>query len=143
MDALLQDLRYGLRILIKSPGPSIVAILTLALGIGATTTIFSVVSSVLLKSLPFKQPNRLVIVWETNSKNRTTTLPISSADFVDWKDKTRSFEQLAAWRFQYFNLSGKEEPERVQGLTVSSSFLPLLGAELQSGRTFLPEEEQP
>ena len=126
----------------KNPGFAAVATLTLALGIGANTAIFGVVNSVLLKPLPFKEPKRLVIIWETSLKNRATTSPISSADFIDWKDQTRVFEQIAAWRFLYFNLSGEDEPERVQGLTVSASFLPLLGAQVQAGRTFLPEEEQ-
>jgi len=124
--------------------PSFVAVvtLTLALGIGANTAIFSVVNSVLLKPLPFKDPNRLVIIWENDTKNRATNSPVSLSDFVDWKDQTGAFEQIAAWRFLYFNLSGRDEPERVQGLTVSASFLPLLGAQVQLGRTFLPEEEQ-
>jgi putative ABC transport system permease protein len=137
-----QDARHGARMLRKSPGFAAVATLTLALGIGANTAIFSVVNSVLLKPLPFKEPNRLVIIWETNLKNRATTSPISSADFIEWKDQTGVFEQISPWRFLYFNLSGKDEPERVQGLTVSASFLPLLGAQVQRGRTFLPEEEQ-
>jgi len=124
--------------------PSFVAVvtLTLALVIGANTAIFSVVNSVLLKPLPFKDPNRLVIIWENDTKNRATNSPVSLSDFVDWKDQTGAFEQIAAWRFLYFNLSGRDEPERVQGLTVSASFLPLLGAQVQLGRTFLPEEEQ-
>lgn len=126
----------------KNPGFAAVVTLTLALGIGANTAIFSVVNSVLLKPLPFKDPNRLVLIWETDTKNRAATSVICSLDFIDWKDQTRVFEQIAAWRFLYFNLSGRDEPERVQGLTVSASFLPLLGAQVQLGRTFLPEEEQ-
>jgi putative ABC transport system permease protein len=137
-----QDVCHGARMLRGNPGFAAMATLTLALGIGANTAIFSVVNSVLLKPLPFKEPKRLVIIWETSLKNRATTSPISSADFIDWKDQTRAFEQIAAWRFLYFNLSGRGEPERVQGLTVSASFLPLLGAQVQAGRIFLPEEEQ-
>src|SRR4029077_276205 len=115
----------------KNPGYAAVIILTLALGIGANTAIFSVVNSVLLKPLPFKDPNRLVIIWETDTKNRATNSPASSSDFIDWEDQTRAFEEIAPWRFLYFNLTGKDEPERVQGLTVSASFLPLLGAQVQ------------
>lgn len=70
------------------------------------------------------------------------TSPVSSSDFIDWKDQTQAFEQIAAWRFLYFNLSGGDEPERVQGLTDSASFLPLLGAQVRLGRTFLPEEQE-
>src|SRR6516165_9739800 len=137
-----QDAYRGARMLRRNLGFAATATLTLALGIGANTTIFSVVNSVLLKPLPFKDPKRLAIIWETSLKNRATFSPVSSADFIDWKDQTRVFEQIAAWRFLYFNLSGRDQPERIQGLTVSASFLPLLGAQIQPGRIFLPEEEQ-
>lgn len=142
LETLWQDTRCGARMLRKNPGFAVVVILTLALGIGANTAIFSVINTVLLKPLPFKDPARLVFIWETDLKNRATKSPISSADFLDWKDQTWVFEQIAAWRFLYSNLSGRDQPERVQGLTVSASFLPLLGAPVQLGRTFLPEEEQ-
>jgi putative ABC transport system permease protein len=142
VEAFWRDTRYGARMLRKNPGYATAIILTLALGIGANTAIFSVVNSVLLKPLPFKDPNQLVIIWDTDTKNRATNSPVSLSDFIDWKNQTRVFEQIAAWRFLYFNLSGRDEPERVQGLTVSPSFLPLLGAQVQLGRTFLPEEDK-
>lgn len=82
----------------KNPGFAAVVALTLALGIGANTAIFSVVNSVLLKPLPFKDPNRLVLIWETDKKNRAATSVICSLDFIDWKDQTRVFQQIAAWR---------------------------------------------
>jgi MacB-like periplasmic core domain len=133
LETFWRHARYGARLLRRNPSYAAVIILTLALGIGANTAIFSVVNSVLLKPLPFKDPNRLVIIWETDTKNRATNSPVSSSDFIDWKDQTRLFEEIAAWRFLYFNLTGKDEPERVQGLTVSPSFLPLLGAQVQLG----------
>jgi putative ABC transport system permease protein len=136
LETVWQDACHGARMLRRKPGFAAAATLTLALGIGANTAIFSVVNSMLLKPLPFKDSKRLAIIWETSLKNRATVSPISSADFIDWKDQTRVFEQLAAWRFLYFNLSGRDQPERVQGLTVSASFLPLLGAQVQAGRTF-------
>jgi putative ABC transport system permease protein len=142
LETFWRDARYGARMLRSNPSYAAVIILTLALGIGANTAIFSVVNSVLLKPLPFKDPNRLIIIWETDTKNRGTNSLVSSSDFIDWKDQTRVFEQIAAWRFLYLNLTGRDEPERVQGLTVSASFLPLLGAQVQLGRAFLPEEEQ-
>jgi putative ABC transport system permease protein len=142
LETFWQDARYGAWMLRRNPSYAAVIILTLALGIGANTAIFSVVNSILLKPLPFKDPNRLVIIWETDTKNRATNSPVSSSDFIDWKDQTRLFEEIAAWRFLYFNLTGRDEPERVQGLTASASFLPLLGAQVQLGRIFLPEEEQ-
>jgi putative ABC transport system permease protein len=141
-ESLMQDIRYGLRMLGKGPGFTSVAVLTLALGIGANTAIFSVVNAILLSELPFKDAHRLVAIREIDTKSRATISPISSADFMDWKEQTHVFEQIAAWRFLYFNLAGRDEPERVQGLTVSASFLPLLGAQAQLGRVFLSEEEQ-
>jgi putative ABC transport system permease protein len=142
VETFWRDVRYGLRTLGRSPGFAVAATLTLAIGISANTAIFSVVDAVLLKPLPFTEANRLVFIWESKVKDRAATSPISSADFVDWKDQAKAFEQFAAWRFLYFNLSGRDEPERVQGLTTSASFLSLLGAQLQAGRAFLAEEEQ-
>src|SRR5246127_1624796 len=108
LETLWRDARHAARMLRKNPSYATVIILTLALGIGANTAIFSVVNSVLLKPLPFKDPNRLVIIWEIDTKNRASNSPVSSSDFIDWKDQTRVLEQIAAWRFLYFNLSGRD-----------------------------------
>ena len=108
----LQDLRYGVRMLLKSPGFSVTAILTLALGIGANTAIFSVINSALLKPLPFKDSHQLVIIGETDLRKGITFTHVSSANFVEWKDQASVFDQVAGWRFQYFNLTGRDEPER-------------------------------
>jgi hypothetical protein len=118
LETFWQDARYGARMLRRNPSYAVMIILTLALGIGANTAVFSVVNSVLLKPSPFKDPNRLVIIWETDNKNRATNSSVSSSDFIDWKDQTQLFEEIAAWRFLYFNMTGRDEPERVQGLTV-------------------------
>jgi hypothetical protein len=124
----------------KNPGFAAVVTLTLALGIGANTAIFSVFNSVLLKPLPFREPNRLVIIWETVTKSRVTTSPVSSSDFLDWKDQTQVFEQIAAWRFLYFNLSGRESGEVLRlvlrqgmGLTLAGLFIGLFAALAAAG----------
>ena len=111
-----QDARHGTRMLRRNPGFAAAATLTLALGIGANTAIFSIVNSMLLKPLPFKDPKSLAIIWETSLRNRATISPVSSADFIDWKGQTRVFEQIAAWRFLYFNLSGRDQPSVFRGL---------------------------
>ncbi len=140
MKALLQDLRYGLRMLAKNPGFTAVAVLTLALGIGANTAIFSVVNGVLLNPLPFSDPDRLVALY-----SRTPDSPrwsISYPNFLDWVRDNRSFSDLAAYRAYDFNLTGMGEPERVPAEMVSASFLPLLGVKTVIGRTFRPVEDQ-
>jgi hypothetical protein len=142
LEAFWQDACHGARMLRRHPGFAAAATLTLALGIGANTTIFSVVNSVLLRPLPFKDPKRLAIIWETRLNNGATISPIFLRGLHRLEGADRVFEQLAAWRFLYFNLSGRDQPERVQGLTVSASFLPLLRAQVQAGRIFSPEEEQ-
>jgi predicted permease len=140
---LWQDLRYGLRVLWKNPGFTVVAVLALALGIGANSAIFSVVNTVLLRPLPYRDPERLVMVWEDRSKQgypRDTPAP---ANFIDWRDQNQVFEGMAAIASQSFNLTGAGEPERIDGKRVSASLFPLMGVEPLVGRTFTPEEDQP
>ncbi|PYS71578.1 MAG: hypothetical protein DMF69_09830 [Acidobacteria bacterium] len=142
METLLKDIRYAIRGLRKRPGFTFVAIITLALGIGANTAIFSVVNAVLLKPLAFKDPNRLVIVWEDAAFAgfpRNTPAP---ANYFDWKSQNRSFEDMAATASTSFNLIGDGEPERVAAHQVSANFFPLLGVQPLLGRTFLPEEDR-
>ncbi len=139
VESLLQDLRYGLRTLRKSPGFTIVAVLTLALGIGANTAIFSVVQSVLLAPLPYPQSDRLVMVWESN---RFPKVSISYPNFLDWRRSARSFEMMAAARWQGYDLTGSETPEHLDGRQISSEFFSTLGVKLAAGREFSSEEEQ-
>ncbi len=139
MDTFLQDARFALRLLRKSPAFTVAAILTLALGIGANTAIFSVVNGVLLRPLPYQEPERLVFIWEG-----TPTFPemsVSVPDFVDWRERQRSFTDLAAFRTGAFDLSGVETPERVGTRFVSDSFLTVLGVKPAMGRDFLREED--
>ncbi len=142
MDTLLKDLRYGVRVLIKSPGFAAVAVIALALGIGANTAIFSLVDSLLLRPLNFKDLDRIVAVSETDptSFNLYTVAP---ADFADWRKQATSFEYIAAQEWQAANLTGAGEPLRVHAFRVSPSLFQVVGVEAAIGRTFLNEEEQP
>ena len=144
MEKLLQDIRYGLRILVKHPGFTIVAVLALALGIGANTAIFSVVNGVLLSPLPFSNPDRLVIIWETNAQQGLDDWTVAPAKFIDWRDNSQSFEQVAAfWPYQASNLYFSGEPERIHSAAVSHELFQVLGTPALVGRTFLPQEDSP
>ncbi len=141
MGTLVQDLRYGLRMLVKKPAFTLVAVLTLALGIGANTAIFSLVNAVLLRPLPFGEPERLVWTWGVFSGgNQASTSP---PDFLDYRAQNRTFEGFAAMMFNSFNLTGGGEPERIIGATVTANFFQALGVKPVQGRAFLPDEEQP
>jgi len=138
---LMQDLRYGLRILRKNPGFTLVTALMLALGIGADTAMFSVIDSVMLRPLPYQNPNRLVIVWEKPPKDQRNDA--SAANFLDWRDQSRSFEHLAAVTYSSFNISGQDVPDRVNGLRASWDYFAMLGARPMLGRTFLAGDDRP
>jgi len=140
MLTLLQDLRYGLRMLAKNPGFTAVAVLTLSLGIGVNTALFSVVNGVLLNPLPYPEPSRLVAVYSRDAN--FTQSSISYPNFLDWARDNRSFSALAAYRGEDLNLTGMGEPERVPAEMISAGFFPLLGVRPVIGRTFLPEEDQ-
>ena len=146
MTDLWQDVRYGARMLVKNPGFTVVAVLTLALGIGANTTIFSVINATLLKPLPFPDPSRLVLLWETFGKGSDNYNIVSAPNFWDFRRQSQSFEDLAicdsAGRGYNLSATGaKQEPEQVSGLRVSAGFFPALGVKPLLGRTFLREEE--
>src|SRR2546421_13058150 len=115
MGTLFKDLRYGVRSLLKRPGFTAIAVITLALGIGANTAIFSVVNTLLLRPLPFKEPARLVQVWEANFKRGQNTMTVSYPNFADCRDQNQVFEQIAAYSDETFNLTDTGEPERMQG----------------------------
>jgi putative ABC transport system permease protein len=140
---LFQDLRYAGRMQLKNPGFTIVAVIALALGIGANTAIFSVVNSVLLRPLPYKDPERLVMVWEDASKHGYPRDTPASANYVDWRDQNTVFEGMAAIADESFNLTGAGEPERLEGRLVSANLFPLLGVDPHIGRTFTSAEDQP
>jgi predicted permease len=147
LDALAQDVRYALRTLRKAPGFALVAVLTLALGIGATTALFSVVRGVLLKPLPFPAPERLVRLWQASPSQDLPRTAISSPDFDDWKARQTSFSELGAWfnveGMTGVDLSGQGDPERLKATYVTDGFFSALGASPRLGRALLPEEHQP
>jgi predicted permease len=141
METILKDVSYGIRTMIKKPGFTAVAVIALALGIGANSSIFSVVNAVLLRPLPFKNPDQLVIVNETVRRETVETRPASYPDFIDWRNQNQSFEDIAAFDSPSFSLTGTGEPERIPGEIVSASYFPILGIQPAVGRTFLPEED--
>ena len=144
MDTLFQDIRFGLRMLLKAPGFSAVAVIVLALGIGANSAIFSVVNAVLLRPLPYPQPDRLVQVWHTPPQSSfpgMTRFSVSPANYLDWVSQGRSFEQMAIYGFAALNLTGKGEPESIIASRVSSNFFSVLRTQPMAGRVFSSEED--
>ncbi|MEK6299565.1 MAG: ABC transporter permease [Acidobacteriota bacterium] len=140
MEALWQDLKYGVRMLAKSPGFTAVAVIALALGIGANTAIFSVVNAVLIRSLPFRSPDQLVMVWENNRPRNRAQNVISAANFLDWRDQNTVFEQMCAIFDNRANLTGVDDPEEIPTQVVEANFFDLLGVNVSLGRAFVPEE---
>ncbi len=147
LEACLRDVRYGVRTLSRSPGFTVIAVLVMALGIGATTSLFTIVRAVLLKPLPFRDPDNLVMVYEQfrASTGADKTNVVSPGDFRDWRDQTHGFEEMAAWREYGFNLTGEHQelPEVVYAIGGSWNMFSILGIQPVLGRTFTPEEDQP
>jgi putative ABC transport system permease protein len=144
MQTLWQDLRYGARRLLQQPGFTAVAGLTLALGIGANAAIFSVVNGVLLRPLPYKEPERLMMLWEANDRVRNN--PVSHQNFADWRARQQSFEFISAFSGRWGGpetVTGGSEPERAYVVSVYRDFFNVLGVAPIAGRVFLPEESQP
>jgi len=146
MNRLWQNLQYGLRLLAKSPGFTLVTVLTLALGIGANTAIFSVVYSVLLRPLPYYQPDRLVVMGEGRLEKRDGFAQDSNSsnpDFLDWQKRAKSFQSLTAYSFDAFTITGNGEPKNVFGTQVKANFFSTLGVKPFLGRTFVEGEDVP
>ena len=148
METLWQDLRYAVRMLVKKPGYTAVAVFTLALGIGANSAIFSVVNAVLLRPLPFKNPDSVVQFWETNPLKNWTQANVAPANLFDWQKQNTSFEDIAAYMGSDtkdegttgFHLTDGGEPIRIEGLYVTGNLFSVLGVEAAHGRTLMPEE---
>ncbi|HEY7180989.1 MAG TPA: ABC transporter permease [Blastocatellia bacterium] len=138
-DEMFQDLRYGLRMLRKNPGFTFIAVLTLCLGIGANTAIFSVVNAVLLRSLPYRQPDRLVLLGYYRA--RALNDFASGAEFLEWRDQAKSFDQIAAYRFDTADLTGSGDPERLNAGFASADLFATLGVAPAIGRTFTSQED--
>ncbi|MDX6613047.1 MAG: putative transport system permease protein [Blastocatellia bacterium] len=143
MDNLIKDIRYGIRSLLKRPGFAAIAILTLALGIGANTAIFSVVNAVLLRPLPFADPDRLVMIWEDASFAGFARNTPAPANYVDVKNQNQVFSDMAAMDMRTFNLTGDGQPEKIEARGVTASFFPLLGVKPALGRWFVADEDKP
>jgi putative ABC transport system permease protein len=143
METLWQDVRYGLRGLAKNPGFTAVAVLTLALGIGATTVMYAGIYAVLLRKLPFPEPERLVMIWERDSGPKESTDDPSPADLRDWQQQSQSFEQVSAMVDRAYDVTGSGEPEEIHGSSVSGNLFSLLGVTPELGRTLLPEDDHP
>lgn len=141
LETLLQDVRFGARQLRKNPGFTAAAILTLALGIGANTAIFSVVQGVMLAPLPFSQPDRLVAIWESHP--HAPHVWISYPNFRDWQRSARSFQQMVAFAWQGSDVTSPGTPAHVNGMFMSAGFFSTLGVTLAFGREFSPQEDQP
>ncbi len=143
MQTIWQDLRYGARMLVKNPGFTLIAVLTLSLGIGANTAIFSVVNGVLLRPLPYPQPEQLAMVWLDNRRQAIREDITSYPNFVDWRDQNKTFQGMAAVRNVNVSLTGVGEPEELRGAAVTANFFQLMGIAPAQGRGFSAEEEQP
>jgi putative ABC transport system permease protein len=138
-----QDLRFGLRTLVKNPGFTIVAVIALALGIGANSAIFSVVNAILLRPLPYKSPDQLVAIWEEARHLGFPKDTPSPANFLDWRQQSTVFDGMSAFAERSFNLTGVGEPERLDGRRVSANLFDVLGVKAIIGRTFVSQEDQP
>ncbi len=137
---MLQEIRHALRLLTKNPLFTLVGILTLALGIGATTAVFTLVNALLIKPLPYEDPARLVLLFEHFKDQHLDAIPVSPPEFLEYKSQLKSFDKLAAFDTATFNLTEGELPERIFGAKVSADLFPLLGVQPIRGRTFRPEE---
>jgi putative ABC transport system permease protein len=137
---MLQEIRYALRVLLKSPAFTIIAIATLALAIGANTAVFSLVNALLIRPLPYKAPQDLVLIWEKFSNQGLDRIPVSAPEYLDYEKQLRSYDRIAAFDYVDFNLTAGDMPERVQGAVVAPSLLPLLGIEPIAGRVFSETE---
>ena len=143
METLYQDFRYALRLLRKSPGFAVAAVLTLALGMSANTVMFSVLNTVLLRPLPYPQPDRLVQIWETDARRGDMHGVVSPYNFLDWRSQSQTFEQMATYEYNSVVLTGQKAPARLSALFVTASFFDVLKVGPLKGRTFLRDEDQP
>ena len=143
MDAFLNDIRYAIRNLLKRPAFTIIATVTLALGIGANSALFSSVYSLLLKPLPFPNIDRVVAIWDKQPSQGYVHNEVAMANYLDWRAQSQSFQQLALYRWWSVNLTGGDTPERIQGFLVTANFLDVTGLKPIMGRDFTAEENQP
>src|SRR5262252_5691376 len=137
---MLKDIRFALRQLLKQPAFTAIAVVTVALAIGATTAVLSLVNALLIRPLPYRKPQQLVLLLQHFKSQNLERIPVSPPEFKDYEARARSFEKLGAFRYTNFNLAGEDRPERISGATVTADVLPLLGVSPIKGRFFQPEE---
>jgi len=142
LEDLLQDLRYGARMLMKNPGFTLIAVMTLAAGIAANTTIFSFADAMILRPFNFPNQERLVMVWNRGIDKGGFHSVVAPGNFNDWREQNQSFEQIIAFNYRSFDLTGAHRPERFVGHGVSAGFFDTLGVKAALGRTFLPGEDE-
>jgi putative ABC transport system permease protein len=141
LEDLRQDVLFGLRVLRRNPVFSLVAVVTLALGVGANTALFSITNAVVFRPLPYPEPERLLTLWECSAKSERTRVIVSPANYLDWREQTRSFEEMGAYTEDFYNISEDDtRPERVAGANATPSLFRALGVRPLLGRTFLPDE---
>src|SRR5438034_3016265 len=140
MDSALQDIRYAIRLCLRTPGFTTVAVLALAIGIGANTAIFTIVNAVLLERLPFGDPGRIVVLWEESTRRPGHNNVLGPAQFIRWKERATAFERMAALADTRANLTGSGDPEEVIAQNVTADFFPILGVSPFLGRTFSDAE---
>jgi putative ABC transport system permease protein len=143
MNTLLQDLRYAARMLFKSPALTTIALLTLALGIGVNSAIFSVVNAIVLRPLPYPESERLMVIWGNLHKTGLEEIEASALELRDFQQQSQAFDQIAAYSPQGLNLTGVDQPERLRGAAISANLFQTLGIQPRLGRNFLAEEDQP
>ncbi len=146
MTALWTHIRYAVRSLVRTPGFTIVAVITLALGIGVNTAVFSVANAVLFRSLPFNEPRRITMLWETYARLKSggDKVPVAASSFLDWKEQNKVFESMAAFTTFSFSLTGQSgPPAKLDGVEATSEFFSVLGVKPIKGRSFMPDEDQP
>src|SRR5260370_21589704 len=143
MQTLLHDIRYALRLLRKSPGFTAAAVLTLALGMGSNTVMFSVLNAVLLRPLPYARPDRLVQIWETDSRRGEFNGVVSAYNSTDWRSQSQTIAASSTYDYENVVLTGQKEPSRLATLFVTAGFFEVFEAKALKGRTFLPGEDEP
>src|SRR5256886_16116753 len=137
---MFKDLRFAFRQLLKQPAFTAIAVITVALAIGATTAVLSLVNGLLVRPLPYREPQQLILLLQHFKSQNLERIPVSPPEFKDYETRARSFEKLGAFGYTDFNLAGEDRPERIAGATVSAGVLPLLGVSPIKGRFFHPEE---
>ncbi|HEU4389342.1 MAG TPA: ABC transporter permease, partial [Blastocatellia bacterium] len=142
MNTFFRDLRFGARVALRQPGSAILSVLVLAVGIGSSTAVFSVVNAVLIRPLPYREPDRLVILWDNFTRLGMDKLGVKPAEYVDYREQSHVFEDIAAFSNLEVNISGDDTPERLRAARVTANLFALLGSEASVGRMFREDDQK-